>query len=56
MLIYLSEESLNSLFQVLNETSVSGSYDEKVNRLKRSGVLSDSQDFTCHQTRVLPVV
>ena len=56
MLIYLSEESLNSLFKVLNETSVSGSYDEKVNRLKRSGVLSDSQDFTCHQTRVLPVV
>ena len=50
MLIYLSEESLNSLFGVLNETSVSGSYDEKVNRLKRSGVLSDSQDFTCHQT------
>ena len=53
MLIYLSEESINSLFQVLNETSVSGSYDEKVNRLKRSGVLSDSQDFTCHQTRVI---
>ena len=55
MLIYLSEESLNSLFHVLNETSVSGSYDEKVNRLKRSGVLSDSQEFTCHQTRVIPV-
>ena len=53
MLIYLSEELLNSLFKVLNETSVSGSYDEKVNRLKRSGVLSDSQDFTCHQTRAL---
>ena len=53
MLIYLSEELLNSLFKVLNETSVSGSYDEKVNRLKRSGVLSDSQDFTCHQTRVI---
>ena len=51
MLIYLSEESLNSLFKVLNETSVSGSYDEKVNRLKRSGVLSYSQDFTCQQTR-----
>jgi hypothetical protein len=50
MLIYLSEESVNSLFKVINETSVSGSYDEKVNRLKRSGVLSDSQDFTCHQT------
>ena len=50
MLIYLSEESLNSLFKVINESSVSGSYDEKVNRLKKSGVLSDSQDFTCHQT------
>ena len=53
MLIYLSEESINSLFKVINESSVSGSYDEKVNRLKRSGVLSDSQDFTCHQTRVI---
>ena len=53
MLIYLSEESLNSLFKVINESSASGSYDEKVNRLKRSGVLSDSQDFTCHQTRAL---
>ena len=50
MLIYLSEELLNSLFKVINEKSVSGSYDEKVNRLKRSGILSDSQDFTCHQT------
>jgi hypothetical protein len=46
----MSEELLNSLFKVINEKSVSGSYDEKVNRLKRSGVLSDSQDFTCHQT------
>ena len=50
MLIYMSEELVNSLFKVINESSVSGSYDEKVNRLKRSGVLSDSQDFTCHQT------
>lgn len=50
MVIYLSEESVNSLFKVVNETNVSGSYDEKVNRLKISGVLSDSQDFTCHQT------
>ena len=49
MLIYMSEELVNSLFKVINEKSVSGSYDEKVNRLKRSGVLSDSQDFTCHQ-------
>ena len=53
MLIYLSEESINSLFKVINESSVSGSYDEKVNRLKRSGVLSDSQDFTCHQTQTI---
>jgi hypothetical protein len=46
----MSEELVNSLFKVINESSVSGSYDEKVNRLKRSGVLSDSLDFTCHQT------
>ena len=46
MATYLSESSVNSLLRLINQADNTGSYNEKVNLLKKSGILVGGNEYS----------
>lgn len=46
MTTHLSEASVSSLLRFINQADTSGSYNEKVNLLKKSGILEKDQQYS----------
>ena len=46
MATHLSESSVNSLLRLINQADNTGSYNEKVNLLKKSGILEKDQQYS----------